>query len=204
MMAAYDSLELAARSSEAALRARFGELAPALVVAYAWAALGGAVLVMLEPRRWKVVASWLTVGSALGFLALVSLAPQRSYYKHPDEVLARPAFWRGKHLLVHGTVTCGSLEQVPGTHHYRFRIESQPPRPTAQLRSDYFGLLPDRFQPGVDVVLQATLTDGDTLEVVPDGIMTRCPSKYQGPSPQVSVRPCPSTGNEDARPEKLR
>jgi cytochrome c-type biogenesis protein CcmE len=77
-----------------------------------------------------------------------------------------------------GNVVNGSIEQAKGTLMYRFQIESLPPRPHAVISASYTGLVPDTFKSGAEVVAKGTLTADDKLDVVPDGIMAKCPSKY--------------------------
>jgi cytochrome c-type biogenesis protein CcmE len=87
--------------------------------------------------------------------------------------------WRGKRLQVHGNVVDGSIEQAKGTLLYRFKIESRPPRPPGVITATYNGLVPDTFKGGAEVVAKGTLTSDNQLAVVPDGIMAKCPSKYE-------------------------
>jgi cytochrome c-type biogenesis protein CcmE len=102
-----------------------------------------------------------------------------AYYKHVDEVLANLADSRGKRLQVHGHVVDGSIEQARGTLQYRFKIESREPRPHAVIAASYSGIVPDTFKSGAEVVATGTLTADDKLNVAPDGIMAKCPSKYK-------------------------
>ena len=101
------------------------------------------------------------------------------YYKHVDEVTSSADAWRGKKLQVHGNVVAGSIEQAKGTLLYRFKIESRAPRPHAVISATYNGLVPDTFKSGAEVVAKGTLNGDNTLDVVPDGIMAKCPSKYE-------------------------
>jgi len=46
------------------------------------------------------------------------------------------------------------------------------------ITANYSGLVPDTFKSGAEVVATGKLGEGDALQVVPDGIMAKCPSKY--------------------------
>jgi cytochrome c-type biogenesis protein CcmE len=132
---------------------------------------------------WKIVATVIAVTGATGSLLFASMKPSAEYYKHVDEVLADIPSWRGKRLQVHGNVVDGSIEQAKGTMMYRFKIEtgamSKPePRPHAVISATYTGLVPDTFKSGAEVVVKGTLTGDNAIDVVPDGIMAKCPSKY--------------------------
>jgi cytochrome c-type biogenesis protein CcmE len=140
---------------------------------------------------WKIVASVVVVTGAIGFLLSRSLKEGAEYYKHVDEVMANIDTLRGKRLQVHGNVVDGSIEQAKGTLQYRFKIESREPRPHAVIDASYNGLVPDTFKSGAEVVAKGTLTGDNKLDVVPDGIMAKCPSKYQAGS-APGAKPDPS------------
>ncbi|HEX4404505.1 MAG TPA: cytochrome c maturation protein CcmE [Polyangia bacterium] len=127
---------------------------------------------------WKIVASVVVVTGAVGFMLKASVKEGAEFYKHVDEVMTNTDAWRGKKLQVHGNVVNGSIEQAKGTLMYRFEIESLPPRPHAVISASYTGLVPDTFKSGAEVVAKGTLMADNKLDVVPDGIMAKCPSKY--------------------------
>jgi cytochrome c-type biogenesis protein CcmE len=128
---------------------------------------------------WKIVVSVVLVTGAVAFMLNSSVKAGAEYYKHVDEVMAATNDWRGKRLQVHGNVVDGSIEQAKGTLMYRFKIESLPPRPHAVISASYTGLVPDTFKSGAEVVAKGTLMPDDKLDVVADGIMAKCPSKYE-------------------------
>ena len=127
---------------------------------------------------WKIVASVVVITGAVAYLLTASMKQGAEYYKHVDEVMSSVDSWRGKRLQVHGNVVDGSIEQAKGTLLYRFKIESRAPRPHAVIDATYSGLVPDTFKSGAEVVAKGTLTADNQLAVVPDGIMAKCPSKY--------------------------
>jgi cytochrome c-type biogenesis protein CcmE len=132
---------------------------------------------------WKIVATVVVVTGAVAFMLRASVKEGSEYYKHVDEVIADASHLHGKKLQVHGNVVPGSIEQARGTLMYRFKIEtgsmSRPePRPPAVISASYTGLVPDTFKDGAEVVAKGTLTPDDKLDVVADGIMAKCPSKY--------------------------
>jgi cytochrome c-type biogenesis protein CcmE len=128
---------------------------------------------------WKIVTSVIVVTGAVAFMLKASVKEGAEFYKHVDEVMAKTSDWHGKKLQVHGNVVDGSIEQQKGTLTYRFKIESRPPRPPAVISATYTGLVPDTFKSGAEVVAKGTLGPDDKLDVVPDGIMAKCPSKYE-------------------------
>ena len=127
----------------------------------------------------KILASVGLVTLVCGFVLKSSMKAGAEYYKHVDEVMGNIDSLRGKRLQVHGNVVDGSIEQAKGTLLYRFKIESRPPRAPAVITATYNGLVPDTFKSGAEVVAKGTLTPDNQLAVVPDGIMAKCPSKYE-------------------------
>lgn len=94
------------------------------------------------------------------------------YYKHVDEVMVDPDQWVGKRLQVHGYAS--DISWKPSTLDYRFEIENN----GYVVQAEYTGIVPDTFQNESEVVVSGRL-EGGTLIVEPDGIMAKCPSKYE-------------------------
>ncbi|HMF44645.1 MAG TPA: cytochrome c maturation protein CcmE [Polyangia bacterium] len=126
----------------------------------------------------KIVATVLVIGGALVVLLTASMSKAAEYYKFVDEVMANTDSFRGKKLQVHGVVADGSIEQAKGTLMYRFKIQSRPDRPAASIVANYEGLVPDTFKSGAEVIVRGSLTADNQINVIPDGIMAKCPSKY--------------------------
>ncbi len=141
----------------------------------------------------KILVSVAVVASAVGYMLTSSMKQGAEYYKHVDEVVSNMDAWRGKRLQVHGNVVDGSIEQAKGTLLYRFKIESRAPRPAGVITATYNGLVPDTFKGGAEVVAKGTLTSDNQLAVVPDGIMAKCPSKYEADK-NAPVNPQPAPG----------
>jgi cytochrome c-type biogenesis protein CcmE len=140
---------------------------------------------------WKIVLTVVAFTGAVGYLLQASMGEGAEYYKHVDEVMADAGKFQGKRLKVHGHVVPGSIEQAKGTLMYRFKIEtgkmSQPePRKPAVISAAYTGLVPDTFKDGAEVVASGKLTHDNQLDVAPDGIMAKCPSKYDS---KVTAKP---------------
>jgi cytochrome c-type biogenesis protein CcmE len=149
---------------------------------------------------WKIIASVVAVTGAVAYLLTASMKQGAEYYKHVDEVMSGPDAWHGRRLQVHGHVVDGSIEQAKGTLLYRFKIESRTPRPYAVIEASYNGLVPDTFKSGAEVVAKGTLTADNKLDVVPDGIMAKCPSKYEaGKAPGAATPPLPGPDPSIAR-----
>ena len=108
-----------------------------------------------------------------------TLAEGTEYYMHVDEVLAEPDAWYGKQLQVHGYVVAGSRLVKPDTLEYRFQVENN----GAVIDAEYTGIVPDTFQDGSEVVISGQLSSHGFV-VKPNGVMAKCPSKYE-PKPSL-------------------
>lgn len=91
-----------------------------------------------------------------------------------DEITAQH---HGARVQVHGHVTTDPILQrsgvVPGPA-YRFVIQGRGKR----LPVDYDGVLPDRFQAKLEVMITGTLAaDGTSLQG--DDLIAKCPDRYE-------------------------
>ena len=123
----------------------------------------------------KVVLTAVVLLSAFGGLLWYSLRQDTAYYKHVDEVMASPDEWKGKSLQLHGFVAKNSWGQKPNTLEYEFKVENK----GAVVHAYYTGVLPDTFKEEAEVVLKGRLTDEGHFQVAPNGVMAKCPSKYE-------------------------
>jgi cytochrome c-type biogenesis protein CcmE len=117
--------------------------------------------------------------AAVSGLMYTTLSEGTEYYKMVDEVLADRGAWEGKNLQLHGFVVAESIRQKPGTLQYRFEIQNNGQVVTA----NYTGVVPDTFKDGSEVVLKGKLQP-EGFAVAPNGVMAKCPSKYEAsPTP---------------------
>jgi cytochrome c-type biogenesis protein CcmE len=117
-----------------------------------------------------------TVVLTLSFAGLLwsTLKEDTQYYKLVDEVMAEPAAWHGKRLQLHGYVVDKSIMRKPDSLEYRFQIQNNGKIVPAR----YTGVVPDTFKDGSEVVLKGRL-EADGFAVDPNGVMAKCPSKYE-------------------------
>jgi len=134
-------------------------------------------------RTLKIGLTALVLGLALGGLLWSTLSEGTEYYKRVDEVMTNPAHWQGKALRLHGFVVRDSIMRKRDLLEYRFEIESR----GRTLRVMYSGIVPDTFKDEAEVVLKGRL-ESDGFHVDPNGVMAKCPSKYQ-PSKNASTTP---------------
>ena len=145
--------------------------------------------IMSGSRTAKIAISTLVLGLAFSAMLYSSLAEDTQYYKHVDEVMTRPADWYGKRLLLHGHAS--DIRRKPDSLDYRFEVGFN-----GQLvKATYTGIVPDTFKDGSEVVIKGTLGPAGFI-VEPDGVMAKCPSKYEAGKPGApgqTSRPAPGT-----------
>jgi cytochrome c-type biogenesis protein CcmE len=105
-----------------------------------------------------------------------TLAQGTEYYIHVDEVMKDPAAWQGKRLQLHGYVA--DLRQRPDSLDYKFQVKYN----GQIINARYTGVVPDTFKNDAEVVLKGQLGP-DGFAVEPNGVMAKCPSKYNAQSP---------------------
>ena len=123
-------------------------------------------------RAVKLGVTTLVLSVAFGGLLWTTMSEGIEYYKHVDEVMVEPEAWYGKPLQIHGYVV--NATRSPRSLDYRFEIENN----GSVVLAEYTGIVPDTFQDGAEVVAQGRLSP-DVFTVEPDGIMAKCPSKYE-------------------------
>jgi cytochrome c-type biogenesis protein CcmE len=127
------------------------------------------------PKVAKIALTAVVLVSAFGGLLWYSLQGDAAYYKHVDEVMASPGEWKGKSLQLHGFVAKDSWRQKPNTLEYQFKVENK----GSIVHASYTGVLPDTFKEEAEVVLKGRLTNDGNFQVSPNGVMAKCPSKYE-------------------------
>ena len=132
----------------------------------------------MKTKALKIVATAVVLLGALGGLMYTSLAEGTEYYKHVDEVMTDPVAWHGKRLQLHGYVVEKSIMRRPDTLDYIFKIQSN----GKIVNARYTGVVPDTFKDGSEVVIKGRLTP-DGFHVAPNGVMAKCPSKYEAKGP---------------------
>jgi cytochrome c-type biogenesis protein CcmE len=85
-----------------------------------------------------------------------------------------PAAWQGKNLQLHGFIVPNSIRRRPDSLDWRFEVHSK----GHVVQASYTGVVPDTFKGDAEVVLKGKLTPNG-FHVAPDGVMAKCPSKYE-------------------------
>jgi cytochrome c-type biogenesis protein CcmE len=128
----------------------------------------------MRHKAVRIGLSALVLAAAFGGLLYSTLSEGAEYYKHVDEVMADPEAWHGKNLQLHGFVVPKSIHRRRDSLDWRFEVHSK----GHVVRASYNGIVPDTFKDDAEVVLKGRLT-ADGFHVAPDGVMAKCPSKYE-------------------------
>jgi cytochrome c-type biogenesis protein CcmE len=128
----------------------------------------------MKVKTIKIGATAAVLVAALSGLMYTTLSEGTEYYKHVDEVMSDPTAWQGKRMSLHGYVVDKSIFAKPDTLEYRFQIQSN----GKVVAARYTGVMPDTFKDGSEVVLKGQLGPHG-FDVVPNGVMAKCPSKYE-------------------------
>jgi cytochrome c-type biogenesis protein CcmE len=147
----------------------------------------------MSNKTTKIGMTSLVLLLALGGLFYTTLSEGTEYYKHVDEVMRQPDQWYGKRLQLHGFVEKGSILVKRDTLDYKFTVHTN----GATVPATYRGIVPDTFKSDAEVVLKGTLgPNGFTVE--PNGVMAKCPSKYEasggGAAPKAAPGAAKSSG----------
>jgi len=133
----------------------------------------------MSAKAIKIAVTCTVLLAALGGLMYTTLQEGTEYYKHVDEVMNDPGDWQGKRLQLHGFVN--DLRQRPNTLEYRFQVQNN----GKVVAASYTGVVPDNFKNGAEVVLKGQL-HGDAFAVENNGVMAKCPSKYNAQTPATA------------------
>jgi cytochrome c-type biogenesis protein CcmE len=125
-------------------------------------------------KHKAVKLSLTTVVLLTAFIGLLyqTMGQATEYYKHVDEVMTQPEQWYGKRLQLHGFAK--DVHRSRSSLEYRFQVESN----GHVVNATYKGVVPDTFKNDAEVVLKGELT-ADGFTVSPNGVMAKCPSKYE-------------------------
>ncbi len=128
----------------------------------------------MKQKALRIGLTSVVLAVALAGLLWSTLSEGTEYYKHVDEVMANRTQWEGKNLQLHGFVVKDSILRKRDSLDYRFKVHSK----GAVVDATYTGIVPDTFKDDSEVVLKGVLGP-DGFRVAPNGVMAKCPSKYE-------------------------
>ncbi|MEO8482616.1 MAG: cytochrome c maturation protein CcmE [Acidobacteriota bacterium] len=128
----------------------------------------------MSKKLIRVLIAVVVIGGAFATLLATTMRENAQYFKEVNEVMPSAPAWYGKALQLHGFVVAGSIQRKPDTLDYRFMVKNG----DSEVRADYTGVVPDTFKDGAEVVLKGRLTSTG-YKVDENGVVAKCPSKYQ-------------------------
>jgi cytochrome c-type biogenesis protein CcmE len=137
----------------------------------------------MKHKAVKVGFTAVVLALAFGGLLFTTLGEATEYYKLVDEVMVQPEEWYGKKLQLHGFVVPNSILRSRNTLEYKFKVQSN----GHVVDAHYKGVVPDTFKSEAEVVLKGTLSP-EGFTVAKDGVMAKCPSKYEPSSAAATGR----------------
>ena len=138
----------------------------------------------MKYKAVKIGLTSLVLALTFGGLLYTTMAEGTEYYKHVDEVMTQPEPWYGKKLQMHGFVVPDSIKKRPNSLDYIFKVQSN----GHVIDASYTGVVPDTFKSDSEVVLKGILSP-DGFKVQPNGVMAKCPSKYEAKPAGASAAP---------------
>jgi cytochrome c-type biogenesis protein CcmE len=147
----------------------------------------------MSARTAKISLTTLVLVTAFGGLLWSTMAEGTEYYKHVDEVMAAPEQWYGKKLKLHGYVVKDSILRKRDGLEYRFKVENK----GHVVQASYTGIVPDTFKDSAEVVVTGTLGPHG-FDVDRNGVMAKCPSKYEAKPGAVHPDGVPRSPGETA------
>lgn len=126
----------------------------------------------------KIGLTVVVLGLALTGLLRATLREGTEYYKEVNEVTKNPETWHSKRLQLHGYVVRDSILRKRDSLEYRFKVTSKVGETDHVVNAAYTGIVPDTFGDDAEVVLKGTLGP-EGFKVAPNGVMAKCPSKYE-------------------------
>jgi cytochrome c-type biogenesis protein CcmE len=137
----------------------------------------------MSHRYIKIGATSVVLILAFTGLLWSTLREGTEYYKNVDELMTDRSAWQGKRLQLHGYVVPGSIYRKRDTLEWKFKVQNSPPRSNQtvdprMVDASYTGIVPDTFKGEAEVVLKGHLT-ADGFNTEPNGVMAKCPSKYE-------------------------
>ena len=130
----------------------------------------------MPSKALKIVLTTVVLFVAFSALLWQTMKESMHYFKEVAEVAADPAEWESKPLKLHGYAA--NVLRHPKSLDWRFEITDSVENRTHAMNAVYSGIVPDSFDNHAEVVATGRLV-GETFHIDPDGIMAKCPSKYE-------------------------
>jgi len=143
----------------------------------------------MRHRYIKIAVTGVVLVGAFALMMWSTLRNGTEYYKNINEVMSDQQQWHDKQLQLHGYVVPGSILRKRDSLEYKFKVQNNPARSNLAdggvVEATYTGIVPDTFKDEAEVVLKGRLTPTG-FHTDPNGVMAKCPSKYEAASKSES------------------
>ena len=127
----------------------------------------------------KVTVGLIIVAGAVALFLLSSTGTSKPvYYYSPSQFLADPAL-RADRVRLKGVIQPGSVKQSSERLDLWFSIADG----NSAVPVHYRGAAPDAFKEGMEVVVDGRMQPAGMFEVARNGLIVKCPSKYESQEP---------------------
>ncbi|HIE04137.1 MAG TPA: cytochrome c maturation protein CcmE [Candidatus Latescibacteria bacterium] len=121
-------------------------------------------------EKLKLVLAVAAAAFGLSYFILMGLKEAKVYYLRVEELLSSPELW-GKRVRVEGEVVPGSVKKGK-------KLEFQMAGGGGRIQVIHTGPVPPLFGEGKHVVVEGTY-DQKEEAFLSEGMLTKCPSKYE-------------------------
>ncbi|MGM0423760.1 MAG: cytochrome c maturation protein CcmE [Thermodesulfobacteriota bacterium] len=122
------------------------------------------------------IAAFLLLALGVGYLAISGIQSGSVYFLNVSEALAKGVD-NIEQARLFGKVKSQGLEQSQEQIGVRFQLADKDD-PGQTIWVNYQGVVPDSFQPGVEVIVEGSSSQAGK-EFLAHSLMTKCPSKYE-------------------------
>lgn len=135
---------------------------------------GGRPVPRQRPRgNLRFVVAGLVIVAAIGYMIYAAMQSGAEYYLTASEVKAMGEKAIGQPIKVGGRVVDGSVQHEKGANSVAFALADE----KQSLQVAYTGVIPDSFQPNVDVIVEGKMGADGTFKA--SNLLAKCASKYE-------------------------
>jgi cytochrome c-type biogenesis protein CcmE len=126
-----------------------------------------------KAKRTKFLVGGLVVVVVIGYLIASSLSGATQYYLTVAEIEAQGP--SNRIVRVNGIVDGNSIQYDPHTLTIKFDLFDD----SGRLSVVHHDVMPDMLRDGADAVVEGKYREDGVFEVNPNGLLLKCPSKYE-------------------------
>lgn len=141
----------------------------------------------MSAKRARFAIALVVAAGLMALLVALSLRGSLEHFVGPSQLVAN-----GERYALNGTIVKGyaadPAARADSPEGLRFLVADKTDR-TKQTPVVYRGLVPDTFQPGIEVVVKGTYGTDGVFVAEHDALTTLCPSKFQSARDQGKRHP---------------